>query len=172
MADFTDNLPPIDAAARDRFMKIALAEAALAEAESEVPVGAVLIDATGSVLARGHNRVIAAADPTAHAEIQVLRKAARLKGNYRLPGATLFVTVEPCLMCMGALIHARVARIFYGTEDPKWGGAGSICDLSADPRLNHRIEVIAGVMREDCRDRIRDFFRKRRKSVARTVDMT
>jgi tRNA(Arg) A34 adenosine deaminase TadA len=161
------------------FMALALAEAAAAGAAGEVPVGAVLVDAGGRVVARARNRVIADNDPTAHAEILLFRKAAAETGNYRLTGATLYVTIEPCIMCMGAAVHARIGRIVYGTEDAKWGGAGSIFDLSQDSRLNHRIQVVRGICRNRCRHLIQDFFRQRRKtaagrdkSVARRNEMT
>jgi len=144
------------------YMEIALEEARAAAAAQEIPVGAVLVDERGRILARDRNRTIARCDPTAHAEILALRAAAQALGNYRLLNTTLYVTVEPCVMCMGALIHARVKRLVYGPDDPRWGGAGSICDLSRDPRLNHRIEVVAGVLAEPSRSLLQAFFRARR----------
>ncbi len=149
-------------------MKEALYEAEKAAAQGEVPVGAVVVDAGGKVVARAHNSPRALKDPTAHAEILALREAAALLGNYRLTGSTLVVTVEPCLMCMGAALHARVARLVFGTFDPKGGAAGSLYDLAHDFRLNHRIEVVSGVEEEACRRLIQGFFRSRRKG---PVDM-
>lgn len=144
------------------FMEIALEEARAAAAAQEVPVGAVLVDENGRILARARNRTIERCDPTAHAEILALRAAAKLLGNYRLLNTTLYVSVEPCVMCMGALIHARVKRLVYGPADPRWGGAGSICDLAHDPRLNHSVEVVAGVLAETGRALLQAFFRARR----------
>jgi tRNA(adenine34) deaminase len=143
------------------WMSAALAEAALAEAEGEVPVGAVIV-ANQTIIGRGHNQPIRLHDPTAHAEILALRDAASALRNYRLPGTTLYVTVEPCLMCMGALLQARVQRVVFGCYDPKAGAAGSLYDVSNDARLNHRIEVAAGVMEAECRDLLQRFFRVRR----------
>ena len=172
MADFIDNSSDTAGPGPEDFMALALAEAAAAEDEGEVPVGAVLVSGDGAVLARAHNRVITLNDPSAHAEILTLRAACTALGNYRLPGTTLYATVEPCPMCMGALIHARVAAVVYGAPDPKWGAAGSLYDLSCDDRLNHRIAVTAGVLENRCRERIQNFFRRRRKPVASRADMT
>jgi len=143
------------------WMTEALAEASLTEAEGEVPVGAVIV-ADEELISRGHNRPIQLHDPTGHAEILALRSAASSLRNYRLPGTTLYVTVEPCLMCMGALLQARIQRLVFGCHDPKAGAAGSLYDVSSDPRLNHRMEVIAGVKEEECRELLRRFFRARR----------
>ncbi|MBI5593356.1 MAG: tRNA adenosine(34) deaminase TadA [Deltaproteobacteria bacterium] len=143
-------------------MNLALSEAAAAFQEEEVPVGAVLISESGSVLASTHNQTISLSDPTAHAEILALRHAAKLIQNYRLLNTTLYVTVEPCMMCMGAIIHARVGRLIYGAGDSRWGAAGSLYDLSADKRLNHRLEVISGVCETECREILQRFFRDRR----------
>lgn len=143
-------------------MELALEEARRAAEAEEVPVGALLVSEAGRVLACDRNRTIERCDPTAHAEILVLRKAALLLGNYRLLNTTLYVSVEPCVMCMGALLHARVRRLVYGAADPRWGGAGSICDLSSDPRLNHRVEVVSGVLEEPGRALLQAFFRARR----------
>lgn len=143
-------------------MAQALAEARKAERESEVPVGAVLIGPDGGRLAAAHNRPRKMQDPTAHAEILALRQAAKRTGNYRLPGATLVVTVEPCLMCAGALLQARVARVVFGAFDPKGGAFGSLYDLSDDPRLNHRLQVIGGIRTEECRTLLQNFFIGRR----------
>ena len=143
-------------------MRQALLEAQEAAREDEVPVGAVLVAQDGTVLAKAHNRTIALCDPTAHAEILALRAASRALGNYRLPNTTLYVTIEPCIMCMGALLHARVARIVFGAKDPKWGGAGSRYNLAADTGLNHAIDVRGGLLENECRELIQDFFRAKR----------
>jgi tRNA(adenine34) deaminase len=144
----------------ERFMRLALDQARRAAESGEVPVGAVVV-LEGRVLAAGSNQPIGASDPTAHAEIVALRAAAQALGNYRLVGATLYVTVEPCLMCVGAIVHARVARVVFGAADPKAGALVSILDPDALP-LNHRFVVAGGVLGAECRDAIQDFFRKRR----------
>lgn len=144
------------------FMRRALLEAQQAAREEEVPVGAVLAAQDGTILAEAHNRTIALSDPTAHAEILALRTASQSIGNYRLPNTTLYVTIEPCIMCMGALLQARVAKVFFGAKDLKCGGAGSCYDLSADTRLNHMIQVEGGLLEEECRTLIQEFFRARR----------
>jgi tRNA(adenine34) deaminase len=146
----------------ERFMRLALREAARAARAGEVPVGAVLVASDGTVIARGLNRPVAAHDPTAHAEIVTLRRAARRLGNYRLPGTTLYVTVEPCAMCAGALVQARVSRVVFGAADPKGGAARTLYRIIDDPRLNHRAEVIGGVLETECRGMIQEFFRDRR----------
>jgi tRNA(adenine34) deaminase len=143
-------------------MRQALLEAQQAARQDEVPVGAVLVAQDGTVLAKAHNRTIALCDPTAHAEILALRAASRALGNYRLPNTTLYVTIEPCIMCMGALLHARVARIVFGAKDPKWGGAGSRYNLAADTGLNHAIDVQGELLENECRELIQDFFRAKR----------
>ena len=143
-------------------MRQAIAEAHQAAREDEVPVGAVLVDGNGTVFAKAHNQTIASCDPTAHAEMLALRSAARALGNYRLVGTILYVTIEPCIMCIGALLHARVARIVYGAKDPKWGAAGSCYDLAADPRLNHIIDVRGGILEDECRGLIQTFFQNKR----------
>jgi tRNA(adenine34) deaminase len=145
----------------DSFMREALAEAARAEAAGEVPIGAVLVR-DGAIVARGFNHPIGGTDPTAHAEIAVLRQAAAAVGNYRLIGATLYVTLEPCLMCVGALVHARVARVVFGACEPKTGALGSTIDALAIPGLNHRFDITAGVLEEDCRAIVQAFFKLRR----------
>jgi tRNA(adenine34) deaminase len=146
----------------EHFMRLALREAARAGRAGEVPVGAILVNAGGEVVARAHNRPVAASDPTAHAEVVALRRAARRLGNYRLPGTILYVTVEPCSMCAGALVHARVARVVFGAADPKGGAARTLYRILDDPRLNHRAEVVGGVLEDECREIIRRFFRERR----------
>ena len=142
-------------------MRIALEEAMRAGKEGEVPIGAVLVS-EGEVIGRGRNRPISLSDPTAHAEILALREGAARVGNYRIPNSTLYVTIEPCVMCAGAILQARVRRLVFGAEDPKTGAVRSIHSLLADERLNHRVEVISGVLFEECREVLRHFFRERR----------
>lgn len=146
----------------ESIMRLALVEAEKAALKNEVPIGAVLLAPTGEIIAKAHNLTITNNDPTAHAEMLALREAARIVGNYRLTGALLYTTIEPCLMCMGALIHARVGRVVFGAYDTKWGGCGSIYDLSNDKRLNHRITIAGGVLEEDCRATLQNFFAKKR----------
>jgi tRNA(adenine34) deaminase len=141
-------------------MRLALDEARHARDLGEVPVGAVVV-ADGMVVGTGFNQPIRSVDPTAHAEIVALRAAAQLFGNYRLPGTLLYVTVEPCLMCVGAIVHARVGTVVYGVSDPKGGAVRSLLEPETLP-LNHRFEVIAGVLLEDCRELLQEFFRSRR----------
>lgn len=151
---------------RDEFwMRQALDLARRAECEGEVPVGAVLV-AGDALVGRGWNRPISAHDPSAHAEMLAIRQAADQSGNYRLPGTTLYVTLEPCVMCAGAMIHARIARLVYGAPDPKAGAAGSLYDVLTVPRLNHTVQVVAGVMQEQCTQLLREFFRVRRAGTA------
>ena len=146
----------------ENFMEIALSEAEKAEQIGEVPVGAVLVSENGEILSAAHNQTIKLVDPTAHAEILALRKAALEISNYRLLNTTLYVTVEPCIMCMGAIVHARISRVVFGATDPKWGAAGSLYNYAEDDRLNHRVEITAGVRAEDCRKLMQDFFRAKR----------
>jgi tRNA(adenine34) deaminase len=148
-------------------MRIALEEAQRAGEEGEVPIGAVLVS-EGEVIGRGRNRPIALSDPTAHAEIQALREGGRRLGNYRLPGSTLYVTLEPCIMCAGAILQARIGRLVFGNEDPKGGAVSSLYSLLEDSRLNHRVEVISGVLQAECRELLRRFFRERRKGISTT----
>jgi len=143
------------------FMRRALELARQGQAEGEVPVGALVV-LDGEVIGEGWNRPISAADPTAHAEIQALRAAARAGGNYRLAGAQLYVTLEPCAMCVGAMFHARIARVVYGARDPKTGSAGSVIDLFAETRLNHHATVIGGVLAEESGALLSAFFAARR----------
>ena len=143
------------------FMQEALEEARSAAAAGEVPIGAVLT-LDGRVIARSGNRTIRDCDPTAHAEIIVLRQAARLVDNYRLAGATLYVTVEPCSMCAGAMIQARIPRLVYGADDPKGGAARSCFQILSNPRLNHQVEITAGVLAAECAEVIQSFFAERR----------
>jgi tRNA(adenine34) deaminase len=143
-------------------MKVAITEAQRALKKREVPIGAVLTDVNHQVLAAAHNQTITFNDPTAHAEILVLRSAASKIGNYRLLNTMLYVTVEPCPMCMGAAIHARVSKVIFGTQDPKWGAAGSLYNFAADQRFNHQPEIIEGVCKVDCKSLIQEFFRQKR----------
>jgi tRNA(adenine34) deaminase len=145
-----------------RHMRRALALAACAEAEGEVPVGAVLVGADGAVLAEGWNRPIARHDPTAHAEIMAMRAAAERLANYRLTGTTLYVTLEPCVMCAGAIIHARVARLVYAARDPKAGAVDSVYDVIARPQLNHATACQGGLLEAESAAMLRRFFRTRR----------
>ncbi|MGH7331356.1 MAG: tRNA adenosine(34) deaminase TadA [Candidatus Rokuibacteriota bacterium] len=144
-----------------QFMAAALAEGRHAFAVGEVPVGAVVV-LEGAIIGRGHNRSIALSDPTAHAEILALREAGEKTGNYRLMGATLYATVEPCAMCAGAALHARLARLVYGAPDPKAGAVESLYRLVDDTRLNHRIETVGGVLAEESAALLRAFFEMRR----------
>lgn len=150
-----------DAARDERWMRHALTLAERAEREGEVPVGAVVVIDDAPV-AEGWNRPVSSSDPTAHAEIVALRAAAATLRNYRLNGATLYVTLEPCPMCAGALVYARVARVVFGARDPVAGAAGSACDVFAVPSLNHRVAVSGGVLENECAERLRAFFRARR----------
>jgi tRNA(adenine34) deaminase len=144
-----------------QFMQEALAEARAAAAAGEVPVGAVLVH-DGKILSRSGNRTIRDNDPTAHAEIVVLREAARLLGNYRLADTTLYVTIEPCSMCAGAIIQARVPRLVYGAEDPKGGAVRSCFEILSHARLNHHVEITSGVLAADCASILQSFFAERR----------
>jgi len=144
------------------FMRLALDEAALALAHRDVPVGAVVVAPDGAVAGRGHNRREADQDPTAHAEIIAIRAAAAAAGSWRLADLTLVVTLEPCTMCAGAITLSRVGRVIYGAVDPKAGAVGSLWDVVRDPRLNHRPEVIGGVLAEPCGELLREFFATRR----------
>lgn len=145
-------------------MDLALAQARKAAAAGEVPVGAVVVSDSGEILAAAHNSPIALHDPTAHAEILALRQAAAKAGNYRLPGATLYVTIEPCLMCVGAMIQARIKRLVFGAPDTKAGACVSLYRLPEDQRLNHRLEVTGGVRETECRELLQEFFQTRRGS--------
>ena len=143
-------------------MRDAIKEAKRGWRDGEVPVGALLISQSGEILAKDHNRCISHSDPTAHAEILVIRQAAKKVKNYRLNGITMIVTIEPCLMCMGAIINARLDTLVFGSFDPKLGAAGSIYNLPEDERLNHKIKVIPRIMEKECRDLMKDFFQERR----------
>ena len=150
------------------FMQLALEQARHAWALGEVPVGAVVVR-DGAVIASGYNQPIGRHDPTAHAEIVALRAAADLLGNYRLPGCELYVTLEPCVMCSGAMMHARLARVVYGAPDPKTGACGSVVNLFEQEQLNHHTEVTGGVMAEECAGMLRAFFAERRAAARRTT---
>ena len=150
-------------------MQAAIAEARSAEAEGEVPVGAVVVF-QGGVIGRGQNRVIRDSDPTAHAEIVAMRAAAQHLRNYRLNGCELYVTLEPCAMCAGAILHARVQRLVFATADPKAGACGSVLDVMNHPKLNHRVEVESGLLAEECGMMLQSFFRaKRERSASKPV---
>jgi tRNA(Arg) A34 adenosine deaminase TadA len=144
-----------------QFMAAALAEARRAEAEGEVPVGAIAV-AGGQIVGSGHNRPIGLNDPTAHAEILAIKSAASKLKTYRLETVSIYVTLEPCFMCVGAMVNARIARVIYGARDEKAGALGSVYDVGRDGRLNHRFEVIGGVMEPECAEIMREFFRARR----------
>jgi len=144
------------------FMRLALREADRARREQEVPVGAIVVR-DGRVIARAYNRPIHLKDPTAHAEVLALRRATRKVGNYRLTGCTLYVTIEPCAMCAGAMVQARLKRVVFGASDPKAGAGGSVLSVLNHPRLNHRVEVTEGVLGEDCAAILKKFFRSKRK---------
>ena len=146
----------------EQWMKIAIDEAHLAMDENEIPVGAVLVK-DNKLIARAHNRPILNSDPTAHAEIEVLRKAGEKLQNYRLAKTTLYVTLEPCTMCLGAMIHARIERVVFGASDPKNGVCGSSIDLSSESIFNHQISVNSGVLEIECRNILQSFFKLRRK---------
>lgn len=145
----------------EHWMRHALNLAAQAAAQGEVPVGAVLVK-DGEVIGEGYNRPIADHDPSAHAEMVALREAGLSQSNYRLPDTTLYVTLEPCVMCAGAIIHARVRRLVFGALDPKAGAVSSVYDVLGEPRLNHAVECTGGVLEEECGAILRDFFRARR----------
>jgi len=144
-----------------QYMRMAIEQAQLAAESGEVPVGAVLVR-DGQVLSKAFNKPIANHDPSAHAEMLVLREAALAEENYRIPGTTLYVTLEPCAMCSGAMLHARVGRVVYGAPDPKTGAAGSVLDLFSSKQINHQTSVEGGIMSEECGQLLRDFFKGRR----------
>jgi tRNA(adenine34) deaminase len=146
----------------EEYMKLALEEAEKAGQMGEVPIGAILVSENGAILSAAHNRTVDLTDPTAHAEILALRKAAVKFNNYRLLNTILYVTVEPCIMCMGAIVHARISKVVFGTPDPKWGAAGSLYHFAEDDRLNHRVTITKGVCGQECRNLIQEFFRAKR----------
>jgi tRNA(adenine34) deaminase len=144
-----------------QFMQKALDQAKLAAIAGEVPVGAVLVR-DGKIIAQGFNQPISNSDPSAHAEMMTLRSAAQAEANYRLPGTTLYVTLEPCTMCAGAMLHARVDRVVFGASDPKTGAAGSVLNVFSEKQINHQTQVEGGIMGEECGQVLRDFFKERR----------
>jgi tRNA(adenine34) deaminase len=148
----------------ERFMRLALEQAALARADGEVPVGAVIV-LDGRIVGQGYNRPISGIDPTAHAEIVALRAAAAAIGNYRLTGATMYVTVEPCLMCVGAMVHARIGTVIYGATEPRSGAIVSMTSAHEFSGLNHRLEAMGGVLEADCRVIIQEFFKTKRVAI-------
>lgn len=150
------------------YMRQAISQARNAWALGEVPVGAVVVK-DGEVIATGFNQPIGTHDPTAHAEIMALRQAATILGNYRLPGCELYVTLEPCAMCCGAMMHARLARVVFGALDPKTGACGSIVDLFGEEKLNHHAEVTGGVLAEECGSLLKEFFAERRRTAQRVL---
>ncbi|HET9283933.1 MAG TPA: tRNA adenosine(34) deaminase TadA [Candidatus Angelobacter sp.] len=162
MQENTVDMQPQDDAI---WMEQALEQARLAAQASEVPVGALVIR-DGEIVGQGHNRNLLDHDPTAHAEIVALRDAAKRLGNHRLGGCIVYATIEPCAMCAGALIHARVARLVYGASDPKAGAAGSVLQVLNHPELNHKMEVTPGVLAEKCSEILQDFFRRKRERAA------
>ncbi|MDO9191876.1 MAG: tRNA adenosine(34) deaminase TadA [Undibacterium sp.] len=153
------------------FMALAYAQAQRAWNAGEVPVGAIIVK-DGVVIAQGFNQPIGSHDPTAHAEVMALRAAAELLGNYRLPGCELFVTLEPCVMCAGAMMHARLARVVYGASDPKTGACGSVINLFQQEKLNHHTTVLAGVMADDCAHLLKNFFASRRLAASEKKKLT
>jgi tRNA(adenine34) deaminase len=144
-----------------QFMQEALDQAKLAAMAGEVPVGAVLVR-DGKIISRGFNQPISNSDPSAHAEMMALRAAAHIESNYRLPGTTLYVTLEPCIMCAGAMLHARVERVVFGATDPKTGAAGSVLNVFSEKQINHQTQVEGGIMSDECGQILRDFFKGRR----------
>jgi len=144
------------------YLNAAIEEARAAELGGEVPIGCVVVSPTGEIVGRGQNRVLRDQDPTAHAEIVALREAGKALSNYRLSGCTLYVTLEPCAMCAGAILHARIARLVYAAPDPKAGACGSVLSVMNHPQLNHRVDVVSGLLAEECGEILRGFFKARR----------
>ncbi|WP_263418813.1 tRNA adenosine(34) deaminase TadA [Terriglobus albidus] len=144
------------------YLNAAIEEARAAELGGEVPIGCVVVSPTGELVGRGQNRVMRDQDPTAHAEIVALREAGKALSNYRLSGCTLYVTLEPCAMCAGAILHARIARLVYAAPDPKAGACGSVLSVMNHPQLNHRVDVMSGLLAEECGEILRSFFKARR----------
>lgn len=144
------------------YMQLAINEAQKAALIDEVPVGAIIIDDMNKIIGTGYNQPISLNDPTAHAEILALRMAAQNLNNYRLLNTTIYVTLEPCIMCMSAIIHARIKRLVFGAKDPKWGGAGSLYDLASDKRLNHNVETDSGILSYETSNIIKNFFKNKR----------
>jgi len=165
MTDTQENSADMQSGEDASWMELALEQARLAAAAGEVPVGALVIK-DGEIIGSGHNRNLLDNDPTAHAEIVALRQAAARLGNHRLVGCVMVATIEPCSMCAGALIHARIARLVYGASDPKAGAAGSTVQVINHPRLNHHMEVTAGVLAGRCSEILQEFFRRKREQAA------
>lgn len=153
----------------EHYMRLAIEEAEKAGQNNEVPIGSLIVAKSGDIISSAGNMTINQADPTAHAEMLAIRKAAFFIENYRLTGATLYTTIEPCIMCMGAIVHARLERVVFGADDPKWGGAGSLYNFADDIRLNHRVELVSGVLRDECRALIQNFFREKRQNKSGSV---
>ena len=160
-----NQVPPLPEA-DEFYMSLALKEAQLAAAQGEVPVGCVLVDPSGEVIGTGHNLTISTHDPTAHAEVVALRDAGLRLGNYRLPNLQMFVTLEPCLMCVGAIIHSRLLRLCYGTADPRTGACGSVFSLINAKEHNHALIVCSGILQEECASLLHLFFKARRQKKA------
>lgn len=156
-------------ASEEALMRLAMAEAQAAELAGEVPVGAIVLSPAGDVIGRGNNQVLRTNDPTAHAEIIALRQAGQSLANYRLLGCTLVCTLEPCAMCAGAMLHARIARLVFAARDPKAGACGSVLSVMNHPSLNHAAEVLEGVLADDCSGMLSAFFRRRRQEQAKTA---
>lgn len=144
------------------FMDLAIAQAKKANQLGEIPIGAILVDKQNNILSTAYNQTVGMSDPTAHAEILALRAGGNKLGNYRLLNTTLYVTIEPCLMCMGAIVHARVYRVVFGARDPKWGAVGSLYNFAKDDRLNHRVDVVSGICETACAHLIQRFFQQKR----------
>lgn len=151
-------------------MRVALDAAVGAGELDEVPIGACLVDKAGSIIAVGGNRTIVDCDPTAHAEILVLRETAKKIGNYRLTGATLYTTIEPCVMCAGAIVNARIKRLVYGARDVRFGGVETRFRLCDSDELNHRVEIVSGILEDKCRGIMQDFFRQKRETRLKNAD--
>jgi len=144
------------------YMALAIKEAKKAEKIDEVPVGAVILNGSNDIIGTGYNQPISSSDPTSHAEINAIRAASRVLNNYRLVNTTLYVTIEPCIMCMGAIIHARIRRVVFGAADKKWGAANSLYTMGDDNRLNHKVEIVSGVLETETKKIIKDFFKNKR----------
>lgn len=151
-----------------QYLSVAMAEAKAAQLAGEVPVGAIVVH-EDTIIGRGNNRVLRDNDPTAHAEIVAMRAAGQALGNYRLEGCTLYSTLEPCAMCAGAILHARISRLVYAASDPKAGACGSVLEVMNHPRLNHKVEVVSGLLAEECGAMLTEFFRAKRQASSRLL---